>query len=115
MKCLNERIVRMANKEDGCTGYFGEAHFKFQALLDDKTLLVYVDLIKAKISSTPENSDYTSIQERIKPSWKRKNITINPNDDFVNNTTLLKIKPLLGFSSKPNQQSPSSHKVCGLP
>ena len=71
MRRLNESVARMANAEDGCTGRFWEGRFKSQALLDEKavlTAMAYVDLnpVRAGMAETPEESDHTSIQERLR-------------------------------------------------
>lgn len=70
MRCLNEHIAKRANGEDECLGRFWAGRFKSQALMDDGAIfmsMAYVDLnpLRANIAQTPEDSDFTSIQERI--------------------------------------------------
>ncbi len=76
---LNEFIARAANKEDRVKGRFWESRFKCQVLLDEGAIaacMVYVDLnpIRAALAGTPEESDFTSIQERIR-AWQKETMT----------------------------------------
>jgi REP element-mobilizing transposase RayT len=73
---LNEFIARAANREDNVKGRYWESRFKCVALLDEAAIaacMAYVDLnpIRAGLALTPEESDFTSIQERIR-AWHRE-------------------------------------------
>lgn len=94
-RCLNENIAVRANREDDCTGRFWEGRFKCQRISDLTAIIlcaVYIDLnlIRAGVAETPEESDHTSIQdrihlllrERLQPTKRWRPLTLLPMEDI---------------------------------
>jgi len=120
MRCLNEPIARMANAEDQCTGRFWEGRFRSQALLDERALLAcmaYVDLnpIRAAMAKTPETSDYTSVQERIKhPENDGLTPFIDQSDDGIP-FTLKDYLELVDWSGREVKNHKRGHVPANVP
>jgi putative transposase len=111
MRCINEFIARQANAEDQCKGRFWEGRFRSQALLDDAAVLscmAYVDLnpVRAGISADLLDSDFTSIQQRLRLATSKDCHGNQKADGYVTLMAFAKpesnehAKPLLPFTLK---------------
>ena len=112
MKCLNEPIARQANQEDNCTGHFWESRFKSQALVTEEALLscmAYVDLnhVRADMAATPEESDHTSIKERIKPQFDIKSAIESQKELLALRHFHSTLKPLVKFEGNVRDEEQS--------
>ena len=122
MAGLDEFIARAANKEDHVKGRFWESRFKCQALLDDAAIaacMVYVDLnlIRAGLATTPEDSDFTSIQERIR-AWYKETTTHRSSESKMPNTEdateLSNAIPEYRQANAPVDPTPSTCWLCPI-
>jgi hypothetical protein len=85
MKYADEKIAKRANAEDGTKGSFWEARFGSTLLLDDASLLgcaMYVDLniVRAAMAESPEDSEYTGAKERIDDLKQSSNESVSSHD-----------------------------------
>ena len=110
MKNTNQYIACMANKEDGSTGHFWQSRFKSQALLDEAALLscmAYVDLnpIRAGIATNLDDSDFTSIQERVKTLADAKEQLSQGQNKGKIHPLPYQPETLLDFGSQPDKDA----------
>jgi hypothetical protein len=107
----------MASGENYCTGCFWEGRCKSQAALDVPVLLAcmaYVDLnpIRAAMARAPEQSDYTSIQERIEHP---DNDCLLPFSEQGNNTLPFNLKDYLEWIGVALRSNGTSEDIFLLP
>jgi len=88
MRLLSQKIGRLANQEDKEVGKFWQARYRAVRLLDETAVLAcaaYIDLnlIRAAVAETVEESDFTSAQQRaLQLQAEHSQIGVNQWSDF---------------------------------
>ena len=113
MRLLCQRVATRSNKEDGQTGRFFQDRYKATVLCDEASLLacsLYVDLnlVRAAMAQTIEDSDHTSIQRRVRAERAKIDPEASPRRlteaDFLSPLTVNPDDPIVPDRSK------SSHR-----
>ena len=121
MRLLCQHIAVRANREDAEVGKFFQSRYRAVRLCDEEAILAcsaYVDLnlIRAKLAETIEDSDFTSAQRRIEslgkqttcgqtPEAKTSEKTANSNskrDGFLSPLSIDELRDALGADPSTN-------------
>ncbi len=112
-------IARKSNAEAECTGRFREGRFKAKVLDSQEAIaacMVYVDLnpIRAGIADSPENSDFTSVQDRMSDVESSSDVTTpDAKDTCIEHGHRVGWLSPIPLEPRYHMQSPNSQQLHG--